>query len=176
MAKADMMFLVKPMIPALRRYAWALLRNRSEADDLVQDCLERTISRWHQRRADGDARTWVFTILHNLAINRMQGNARRGPHVPIEDASEEALARPAPQEHQIRHQELLAALETLPGEQRSVLLLVSVEDLSYAETAKVLDIPIGTVMSRLARARDRLERLMEVEPASAKTPTLRRIK
>src|ERR1700743_2233494 len=84
----DMMVLIEPMIPALPRYARALLRDRSLADDLVQDCLERAITRWHQRRPDGDARTWVFTILHNLAINQQRRTTRRGPHVPIEDASD----------------------------------------------------------------------------------------
>src|ERR1700709_7156 len=68
----DMMRLIEPLIPALRRYARALLRNPTDADDLVQDCLERAVSRWHQRRADGDARTWMFTILHNLAISRFR--------------------------------------------------------------------------------------------------------
>lgn len=74
----DMMRLVEPLIPALRRYARALLRDAVAADDLVQDCLERVIGRWHQHRADGNARTWVFTILHNLAVNRLKQSARRG--------------------------------------------------------------------------------------------------
>src|ERR1700734_1571966 len=94
----DMILLVEPLIPALRRYARALLREPSAADDLVQDCLERVISRWHQRRADGDARTWVFTILHNLAMNRLRQQSRRGQHVALEDADAAVLARPATQE------------------------------------------------------------------------------
>ncbi len=92
----DMMRLVEPLIPALRRYARSLLKDRAAADDLVQDCLERTITRWHQRRTDGDARTWVFTILHNLAINRRRQSARRGRHIPIDDMDEVAASeRPA---------------------------------------------------------------------------------
>lgn len=174
----DMMILVEPLIPALRRYARSLLRaDASAADDLVQDCLERAITRWHQRRADGDARTWLFTILHNLAVSRLRQAARRGWHVPIDDADEAATARPPTQEAGLRHGELLRALDTLPEEQRSVLLLVSVEDLSYAEAAKVLDVPIGTVMSRLSRARERLQRTMDADaPASGRAPTLRRVK
>jgi RNA polymerase sigma factor (sigma-70 family) len=157
----DIMVLVGPLIPPLRRYAGALLHDRDAADDLVQDCLERVISHWHQRRADGDTRSWVFTILHNLAVNRMQQSARRGRHVELDDADEAAIARAPNQEDRLRHRDLLRAMETLSEDQRSVLLLVSVEDLPYAEAARVLDIPIGTVMSRLARAREKLSRAME---------------
>jgi RNA polymerase sigma factor (sigma-70 family) len=173
----DLMLLVEPLIPALRRYARALMRDRDAADDLVQDCLERVISRWHQRRADGDARTWVFTILHNLAINRLKQKTRRGPHLAIEDVDAAAMARPPDQEESLRLRDILRALEALSEEQRSVLLLVSVEALSYVETARVLGIPVGTVMSRLARAREKLMQIMEGErvvPLS--TPTLRRVK
>ncbi|MEJ1974711.1 MAG: sigma-70 family RNA polymerase sigma factor [Acetobacteraceae bacterium] len=174
----DMMLLVEPLIPALRRYARALMRDQATADDLVQDCLERTISRWHQRRADGDARTWVFTILHNLAINRLKQRARRGWHVALEDADEAPMAHPAVQEDRLRHRDLLQGLAGLPDDQRSVLLLVSVEDLSYAEAARVLGIPIGTVMSRLARAREKLLKAMEGEATAApvRGPALRRVK
>jgi RNA polymerase sigma-70 factor (ECF subfamily) len=173
----DMMRLVEPLIPALRRYARTLLRDAAAADDLVQDCLERVIGRWHQRHADGNARSWVFTILHNLAINRLKHTARRGTHVAIDDASEAVLARPASQEDHLRHRDLLRALQGLPEDQRSVLLLVSVEDLSYAEAARVLDVPIGTVMSRLSRARENLVRAMEAgaRPVAA-PPALRRVK
>lgn len=156
-----MMALVEPLIPSLRRYARSLMRDQSAADDLVQDCLERVISRWQQRRSDGNARTWVFTILHNLAINRLKQTARRGPHVTVDDVDETAFATAPAQENRLHHQAIVEALFELPEDQRSVLLLVSVEDLSYAETASVLDIPIGTVMSRLSRARHRLAQILE---------------
>jgi RNA polymerase sigma-70 factor (ECF subfamily) len=173
----DMMQLVEPLIPALRRYARSLLRDRAAADDLLQDCLERAITRWHQRRVDGDARTWLFTILHNLAISRLRQIARHGQHVGLDEMDESVTARPPTQEDGLHHREVLRALETLPEEQRSVLLLVSVEDLSYAEAAQVLDIPVGTVMSRLSRAREKLARAMAPEAAApARVPTLRRIK
>src|SRR5580698_2855603 len=94
----DMMQLVEPLIPALRRYARSLLRDRAAADDLLQDCLERAITRWHQRRADGDARTWLFTILHNLAITRLRQTARRGAHLALDEADESVTARPPTQE------------------------------------------------------------------------------
>jgi RNA polymerase sigma-70 factor (ECF subfamily) len=172
----DLTALVEPLIPSLRRYARALLRDTTAADDLVHDCLERAIGRWHQRRADGDARTWMFAILHNLAMNRLRQAARRGRHVALDDADPAAIARPATQDEQLRHGDLLRALAKLPDDQRSVLLLVSVEDLSYAEAARVLDVPIGTVMSRLSRARQRLHRLIEAEAPVAQPVALRSVK
>jgi RNA polymerase sigma-70 factor (ECF subfamily) len=173
----EMMQLVEPLIPALRRYARALTRDRTAADDLVQDCLERAITRWGQRREDGDVRSWMFAILHNLAVNRMRQSARRGAMLPIEDASDAALSRPATQEDALRHRDLVQALGQLPEEQRAVLLLVSVEDLSYAETARVLGVPIGTVMSRLSRGRDRLRELMdETGSGKRRVSHLRRVK
>jgi RNA polymerase sigma-70 factor (ECF subfamily) len=171
----DMIALIEPLIPALRRYARALLAERTASDDLVQDCLERAITRWHQRHPDGDARTWLFSILHNLAINRLRQQNRRGAHISIEDATDSLAAVPASQEDALRHRDLVAALDVLPDEQRSVLLLVSVEDLSYAEAAKVLGIPIGTVMSRLARAREKLSKLMDRDHQTS-SPVLRRVK
>ena len=174
----DMMLLIEPLIPALRRYARAMMRDRAAADDLVQDCLERTISRWHLRRTDGDARTWVFTILHNLAVNQLRQKKRRGWHMRIDDVEEATLARPPAQEDSMHLRDMLQSLDTLAEDQRSVLLLVSVEDLSYAETARVLGIPVGTVMSRLSRAREKLLQSMDGEKAGTtpKSPNLRRIK
>lgn len=166
----DMILLVEPLIPGLRRYARALLRDPAAADDLVQDCLERAITRWHQWRRDGEVRPWLFSILHNLAVNRLRQAQRRGPHLDIDDESAPELATAPAQEGALRHRDLLRALETLPEEQRSVLLLVGVEDLSYAEAAKVLDVPVGTVMSRLSRGRERLRLAMEAAPE----PVMRR--
>ncbi|HVZ02469.1 MAG TPA: RNA polymerase sigma factor [Dongiaceae bacterium] len=172
----DMMRLVEPLIPALRRYARALAGDRATADDLVQDCLERAISRWHQRRPDGDARTWVFTILHNLAVNRMRQKARRGTHVALDSIEETALARAPSQDERLRHRDLLRALDTLSEEHRSVLLLVAVEDLSYAAAAKVLGVPVGTVMSRLSRAREKLLATIDQDGDGLTRPSLRRVK
>jgi RNA polymerase sigma factor (sigma-70 family) len=172
----QMMLLVTPLIPALRRYAVSLLRDRSDADDLVQDTLELAITRWHQRRDDGSVRSWLFAIVHNLAISRLRQHRRRGgSHLPIDDAQEAVLAMPPRQEAGLQHRDLVRALDALPEEQRSVLLLVTVEGLSYAETAEVLGIPTGTVMSRLSRARDRMIQLMDGE-AVAQRPVLRRLK
>lgn len=174
----DMALLIEPLIPALRRYARALTQDRSAADDLVQDSLERAISRWHQRRPDGDVRAWIFTILHNLAINRLRQTRRRGQHVPIEEADDTALSRPAVQEDALRRRDILKALAELSVEQRTVLLLVSVENLSYAQAASVLGIPVGTVMSRLSRGRESLRQAMAGEAVAfpSRGANLRRVK
>ena len=176
-AMDDMLRQVEPLIPALRRYARALVRNAAAADDLVQDCLERAVSRWHQRR-DSDPRRWLFTILHNLAISQFRQIAARGKHVTIDEANENEFGRNAVQEQQLVYQDVLNKLTKLPDDQRAVLLLVAVEDLSYADAAKVLDIPIGTVMSRLSRARERLQQEIEgtADDASRNVVKLRSIK
>jgi RNA polymerase sigma factor (sigma-70 family) len=172
----EMVRLIEPIIPALRRYARVLMRDRAAADDLVQDCLERAIGRWHQRRADGNTRAWIFTILHNLAMRRLRQASER-IHIGLEDADEASLSLAASQEDRLRYRDLLAALAQLPEEQRTVLLLVTVEELSYADAARVLDIPIGTVMSRLSRARERLLKLTNAEaPTENSYPHLRRVK
>ncbi|MBS0445252.1 MAG: RNA polymerase sigma factor [Proteobacteria bacterium] len=176
----DLLAQVEPMVPALRRYARALVRDADLADDLVQDCLERVVKRWDQRRRDEDTRQWVFSIAHNLAVDCIRQQSRRGVHVAIEDIEEREMAGPATQEDRIRGNEVLRFLEALPPEQRSVILLVSVEDMSYAEAARTLGIPVGTVMSRLARGRERLSRLMDgvpvQRPEAGSPPALRRLK
>lgn len=179
------MRLVEPLIPALRRYARALLHDRARADDLVQDCLERVIVRWGQRRNDGDTRKWVFAILHNLAMDQLRRARPRAHDVPLEAVDDAMLAVRAAQEDGLRYGDVLRALEQLPDEQRSVLLLVSVEDMTYEEAARVLDIPTGTVTSRLARAREKLLRIMRGAvtggsrgdaPAGGNRPVLRSVK
>jgi len=172
----DLLLLIEPQIPALRRYARALVGNRAAADDLVQDCLEKAVGRWHQRR-DGDPRPWLFSILHNLAVSQFRRKAARGPHVAIDAATEHDVRQDAVQENQLIYRDVLDKLAKLPEELRSVLLLVAVEDLSYAQAASVLDIPIGTVMSRLSRARERLQRELDGAASAAKSPVhLRSVK
>jgi len=170
---ADCIRVLTPLIPALRRYARSLLRNRWDADDLVQDCLERAISRWHQRRGDdGDegngntytqTRAWLFAILHNLAMTHFARAARLPATVPMDDVVERTAQAPCASDP-LQRRDILAALASLPETQRAVLLLVAVEDLSYADAARVLDVPVGTVMSRLSRARDRLHALLSDAP------------
>jgi RNA polymerase sigma factor (sigma-70 family) len=156
----EMLPQVEPLIPALRRYARALVRDAAAADDLVQDCLERAVGRWHQRR-NADARAWLFAILHNLAVSQFRRSSARGKHIAIEEANTGELGQDAVQEQKLMLKNVLNKLAKLPEDQRAVLLLVAVEDLSYADAAKVLNIPIGSVMSRLSRARERLRQEIE---------------
>src|ERR1700722_11131038 len=121
---ADMAHLIEPAIPALRRYARTFVRDAGAADDLVQDTLERAISRWHQRRADGNPRTWLFTILHNLAVNHLRRSRRRSEFA-LDDASESEMAAASTQEYARRHADFRAAVTERPDDQRNVLLLVS---------------------------------------------------
>lgn len=160
---------IEAQIPALRRYAYALTRDTETADDLVQDCLERALSRWRLHRAGGDLRAWLFAILRNLFIDRYRVARRRGEPAQLDEIS---TALPPMQEAMLGVGDILAALDRLPEEQRSLLLLVGVEDLSYEEAAKVLGVPIGTIMSRLSRARERLRKTLE----TGRAPHLRRIK
>ena len=149
---------IEPYIPGLRRFARALVRgDRERADDLVQDSLERALSRWHQRRAEGDVRCWLYTILYNRFLSEQHRQKRRGVHDALSEAIESELPQiMGGQDAALEHRDLLRAFAALPEEQRSVLLLVGVEDLSYDEAARVLGVPIGTVMSRLSRGRERL--------------------
>ncbi|MGE4526740.1 MAG: sigma-70 family RNA polymerase sigma factor [Rhodospirillaceae bacterium] len=157
-------------IPALRRYAYALTRHAEDADDLVQDCLERALSRRYLKRPDGDLKTWLFAILRNLYINAYHARRRRGVHVGLDDAPPQSA--PAEQESGLAARDALAALDLLPEEQKSLLLLVGVEDFSYEQAARLLDIPLGTVMSRLSRARGRLRAILDADRGA----TLRRVK
>lgn len=163
--------LLEPQIPALRRYAWALLRDHEAADDLVQDTLERAISRWGQRRREGDLRAWLFAIQRNLFLNGLRQRRTRGTQVGEEALNDIQASGTNPESH-AGLRDVLVGLDALPEEQRSLLLLIGVEDLSYEQAAQVLDIPLGTVMSRLSRARARLREFME----NGRGTGLRRVK
>jgi RNA polymerase sigma factor (sigma-70 family) len=164
---------IEACIPALRRYAAALLRDREDADDLVHDCLVRALDKLHTRRDDADVRAWLFAIMHNLFVSQLRRAKARPAGEPLDEAHEAAMSMRPDQENSLHWRDLLRALNRLPVDQRSVILLVSVEDLSYAEVANVLGIPIGTVMSRLARGRERLRQMAEEEEFR---PVLRRVK
>jgi RNA polymerase sigma-70 factor (ECF subfamily) len=163
--------LLEPQIPGLRRYAWALLRDNEAADDLVQDTLEKAIRHWNQRHREGDLRAWLFAIQRNLFIDGLRRRKGRGTQVSVEALDSVAASGEATDGH-AGLRDLLAGLDVLSEEQRSVLLLVGVEDFSYEQAAHVLDVPLGTVMSRLSRARKHLREFME----GGRTPTLRRVK
>lgn len=142
-------------LPALRRYALALTRDPTRAEDLVQDCLERALSRWWMRRRSVTMRPWLFRMMHNLHVSEWRRNSRRGPHEAIDDMIDPPSI-PAGQEHSAALNRTLEQVDGLPEEQRLALVLVAVEGLTYQEAAQVLDVPEGTVMSRISRARARL--------------------
>ena len=142
-------------IPRLRRYARALTGDSHRADDLVQDTLERALSKFHLWRRGSDLRAWMFAIMHNIFVNQL----KRQRELALDPAAEAAL-QDQPRSDPLEMRDLDAALRRLPAEQREVLLLVGLEQLSYAEASRALGVPIGTVMSRLSRARERLQGLM----------------
>src|SRR5438552_396327 len=151
---------IEAHIPGLRRFARQLLRGDPErADDLVQDTLERALSRWHLRRNDGDMHGWLYTILYHRFLTDLHREKRRNAHHGSTDMAVDRPEVEGEQEAALVHRDLLRAFAELPEEQRSVLFLVTVEDLSYGEAARILGVPIGTVMSRLSRGRDFLRRL-----------------
>ena len=146
--------LITQQVPRLRRYARALTGDRSAADDLVQDTLERALSRFHLWRRGSDLRAWMFTIMHNIFVNQIRSRMRR-QHEALETEPATDAVR-APDLDWLELRDLDAALGRLPEEQRAVVLLVGLEQFTYEEAARVLDVPIGTVMSRLSRGRERL--------------------
>ena len=163
-------------LPGLRRYARALTGDAWAADDLVQDTLERACRKWLLWRGGSNLRAWLFTLMHNLYLNQRRGL------VPVQALDESALAGlaaadGAPDELAI---DLDRCLQRLPADQRAVLLLVTLEDMAYADVARVLQIPLGTVMSRLSRARARMRELMAPDAGQASrtaaAPALRRLK
>jgi len=152
------------LIPRLRRYARALVGERARADDLVQDTLERAWVKLHLFRAGTDLRAWLFTVMHNVYVNQIRAAREM---VELDEAALEGISAD-PQGDRLDMRDLERALHRLPAEQRQVLLLVALEDMSYDEAARALGVPIGTVMSRLSRARERLRALMYGLPLAAK--------
>jgi RNA polymerase sigma-70 factor (ECF subfamily) len=156
---------IQATIPALRRYARALTRDAETADDLVQDTLVRALRSEHLFHG-GDIRSWLYTILTNLNRNRLRALARRPTLAPFEDADAPDAAGP-----EAGGRDIERALASLVEDQRAALLLVVLEGLSYREVAEVQGVPIGTVMSRLARARAQIKAFLDGE-----RPALRRVK
>jgi RNA polymerase sigma-70 factor (ECF subfamily) len=169
---SDVLASMEAAIPALRRYARALQRNPQDADDLVHDVLVRALDHLHTRHADAPLRPWLFTIMYNLHVSWLRRAEVRRNIVPMERVNDGHLSWQPAQETELHCKETMEAFDSLLQEQRDVLLLVCVEDLSYSEVAAVLGVPIGTVMSRLSRGRERLRQLV----GSEASPSLRRIK
>lgn len=161
-------------IPDLRRYARTLTGDAWAADDLVQDTLERACERWQLWTAGSDLRAWLFTVMHNLFVDGARRALRQQHHrVDVDDVADELVAPARTPENAL---DLQRCLLRLPPEQREVLLLVTVQDLGYGEVARIIGVPIGTVMSRLSRARSRLRELMDGRQATAAPVALRRLK
>jgi RNA polymerase sigma-70 factor (ECF subfamily) len=156
---------IQTTIPALRRYARALTRDTDIADDLVQDTLVRALRSEHLFHG-GDIRSWLYTILTNLNSNRLRSLSRRPAMTPIDDTDAPDAAGP-----EAGGRDIERALAALVEDQRTALLLVVLEGLTYREVAEVQGVPIGTVMSRLARARVQIKAYLDGE-----RPPLRRVK
>lgn len=157
-------------MPSLRRYARTLLRDADRADDLLHDCLERALSYRHLFVRSDNLHAWLFRIMRNVYLNNLRTARRRPRIIGLEEGL--SLATPAEQIPRVEIAETLAAFDRLPVEQREVLLMVVVEGHSYRGAARILGVPAGTVMSRMARAR---EQLKELAP-DPELPRLRRVK
>jgi RNA polymerase sigma-70 factor, ECF subfamily len=159
---SDFARLLEAEIPRLRRYARALTRGDVvRADDAIQSCLTRAVAKQHLWQPGTDLRAWLFTILHNQFVNHVCRQAREGGTVPLDEAAMLPVkpnAMPA-----LKLRDLEIAINKLPDEQRQVILLVGLEGMAYEEAASILQVPVGTVRSRLSRGRDQLRRLMDME-------------
>jgi RNA polymerase sigma-70 factor, ECF subfamily len=160
----DFARLLEEQIPRLRRYARALTRDVSRADDLVQSCLTRAIAKQHLWEPGTDLRAWLFTILHNQHVNDVRRSVREGNTVELAEAPQLTVQSNAVPALELR--DLERAISKLAAEQREVILLVGLEGMAYEEVAAVLHIPVGTVRSRLSRGREQLRRLMGVEESA----------
>ena len=165
---ADIYSEIEAEIPRLRRYARALTRDVTAADDLVQDCLTRALGKLHLWQKGTDLRAWLFTILHNQYVNYVRRSVREGAAVGLSDG--EPLLTRAPQQGQrLELRDLERAIAKLPEEQQSAILLVGLEGMHYDEVAAVLGVPVGTIRSRLSRGREALRRLVGIDPDEQET-------
>ncbi|MEO3433439.1 RNA polymerase sigma factor [Inquilinus sp. CAU 1745] len=154
------------VLPKLRRFAYGLTGSIDEGDDLVQAACERALSRAHQWRSDTRLDSWMYKIVQNLWIDRI----RRDRRLTVVGEDNDLDVFPGGDAGDETEQRLLLGtvrdrIAVLPPDQRNVLLLITVEGISYKEAAAILDIPIGTVMSRLARARIALGKALDTAPA-----------
>jgi len=172
MSERDIDDQLRELLPRLRRFACWLTRDESRADDLTQTTLEKALSHWHDRQDDGALRPWLFTIAYRQFLDE-QRRARRYARVLEFFGHTRQMETPS-LEREVAAQSVIQALDRLPDTQKHLLLWVSVEGLSYAEIADILNVPAGTVMSRLSRARAALRRLADGEPSM--TPALRLLK
>src|SRR3954466_6413839 len=158
---SDFNRLLEEQIPRLRRYARALTRNMERADDLVQDTLVRALAKQHLWQAGTNLRAWLFTLMHNENVNDVRRGIHQGQNIDVEKMSNVLAATTDPTASR-RLYELNRALSQLAQEQWQAILLVGLEEFSYEETSAILNVPVGTVRSRLSRGRDQLRWLMDM--------------
>lgn len=163
---------LRELLPRLRRFAQSLTRNPASADDLVQASLEKALGAWTAKRPDGDLRAWLFAIVYRQFLDAQRSASRYRRVLELFTGGQDQHYEPSA-ERTVVAQSALAAFERLPHEQRAILLWVTVEGLRYQEIAEILGVPIGTVMSRLSRARAALRQLGDGEISS---PSLRVLK
>ncbi|QLF69784.1 RNA polymerase sigma factor [Peteryoungia desertarenae] len=157
-------------LPNLRRFAISLCRARDVADDLVQQTCERALAGAHGFDPDTRFDAWVFKILRNLWLDQLRRRNTAGPMVDLDDVPDLAVpSGEAESDARLALARVEAALQSLAPDQREVLVLVCIEELSYRDAAEVLEIPIGTVMSRLARARKALAELTGINPEAKRS-------
>jgi len=160
-------------IPRLRRYARAMLGNRAAADDLVQDTLERAWTRFDKWRAGSNLRAWLFSIMHNLRVDQLRRPTLSTLSTYSINEIENEIPARAIQADALEVRDLESALAQIPDEQREILMLVALEEMSYAEISTLLNIPVGTVMSRLSRGREKLRMIMEGNVPASKLRVVR---
>lgn len=162
-------------VPRLRRYARSLTFDAATGDDLVQTALERALSHWHQFDQRRDMLVWLLSIAHNAFLDQRRRDSRMSLVDPAQAEAQQDAIRSDPGADMGLRIDLMAALARLPIDQREPLLLVSVEQFSYAECAEALGIPIGTVMSRVSRGRVALRELLDGRARPDSVRTLRRV-
>jgi len=166
----DLSRLLEAEIPRLRRYARALTRDAVYADDLVQNCLTRALAKQHLWQPGTDLRAWLFTILHNEHCNEVRRRVREGYSVELDQAPPVPVLSNAIALLELR--DLKRAINRLPEDQRTVVLLIGLEGMQYDRVAAILKVPVGTVRSRLARGRAKLRRLMSADQAVQAQPAI----
>jgi RNA polymerase sigma-70 factor, ECF subfamily len=161
----DLHQLIEAAIPKLRRYAQVLLRDKESADDLVQETLLRGLDKLHLYRSGTDLRAWLFTLMHNQYVNDVRRSARQGEKVAVEQV---LLVSPASQIANLELRDLESAIDRLPDQRRRTLLLIALDGMTYDEVARLCGVPMGTVRSRLSRAREELHQMTgSRDPSSA---------
>ena len=159
-------------IPHLRRFARSLCGDASLADDLVQDCIERALKKSHLYDATKPLRAWLYAVLRNIHVSNWRSNVKHTSSKNIDDLQEGEGATRAEQEDNFSTSLITEALDKLPAQQREVLVLISLEEVSYKQASEIIGVPIGTIMSRLSRARSLLKDILEERG----TTVLRRVK